>query len=291
MNKLNDKLENLGKTVDEKVTDITKYLDNEVTLLTSRISKTESQLHDLVSEGKSNATKCIVISNLKAEHDEDQPTLRFKLANLFCGDKPADGKRRLIRGAGWFARISDDYKPQRPVVGEDIPGPAVPCHVGTARLLATVDRRTRTIGRAVRRPYSDSDDSDNDVLYVEGHAPMPTAVELLFPPVVTQTKPMEGCDPASPRRLRQGRDVLTEDGTVAVDTRQVSISLDIDVVNGIHMMSECIPTVTPKLTAAPQAASEVAQMRPRGYCRMNLLPSVGEGAQSLDVDAPDAVAS
>ena len=67
------------------------------------------------------------------------------------------------------ARISDDYRPQLPVVGEDIPGPAVPCHVGTTRLLETVNHRTMTVGRAVRRPYSDSDDSDNDVLYAEEH--------------------------------------------------------------------------------------------------------------------------
>ena len=46
----------------------------------------------------------------------------------------------------------------------NIPGPAVPCHVGTARLLETVNNRTRSVGRAVRRPYSDSDESDNDVL-------------------------------------------------------------------------------------------------------------------------------
>ena len=44
--------------------------------------------------------------------------------------EPADGKRRLIRGEGLVARISDDYEPQLPVVGEVIPGPAVPCHVG-----------------------------------------------------------------------------------------------------------------------------------------------------------------
>ena len=78
---------------------------------------------------------------------------------------------------------------------------------------------------------------------------------------------------------------------VAVDTRQVSIASDTDVVSGIHMMSECIPTVTPKLVAAPQVASEVAQTRPRGYCCMNLLPPVGESVESLDVYAPDAVAS
>ena len=80
----------------------------------------------------------------------------------------------------------------------------------------------------------DVSDSENEVDYVEpDSAPMQittTAVELLYPPVVTWTRPKEGCDPASPRRLRRGRDVLTEDGTVAVDTRQVSIASDTDVV-------------------------------------------------------------
>ena len=66
-------------------------------------------------------------------------------------------------------RISNDYRPQLPVVGKDIPRPAVPCHVGNARLLETVNNRTVSVGRAVRRPYSDSEESDNDVLYVEEH--------------------------------------------------------------------------------------------------------------------------
>ena len=57
------------------------------------------------------------------------------------------------------------------------------------------------------------------------------------------------------------------------------------------MTSECILTVVPKLAVAPQAACEVVQMRPRGYCCMDLLPPVGESIESLDVDAPDAVAS
>ena len=83
--------------------------------------------------------------------------------------KPADGKRRLIRGEGLVARISDDYRPQLPVVWKDIPGPAVPCHEGTARLLETVNFQTRSVGCAVCRPYSDSDDSDNDVLYADEH--------------------------------------------------------------------------------------------------------------------------
>ena len=69
----------------------------------------------------------------------------------------------------------------------------------------------------------DVSDSESGVDYIEpDSAPLQittTAVELLCPPVVAQTRPMEGCDPASPRRLHRGRDVLTEDGMVAVDTR------------------------------------------------------------------------
>ena len=79
------------------------------------------------------------------------------------------GRQAERIGEGLVARISDDYRPQRPVVGKDIPGPAVLCHVGTARLLETVNTRTRSVGCAVRRPYSDSDESDNDVLYANEH--------------------------------------------------------------------------------------------------------------------------
>ena len=117
----------------------------------------------------------------------------------------------------------------------------------------------RRSGRRPTCPGVDISNNKSKVDYIEpDSAPWQIttmAMELLCPPVVTQTRPMEGCDQASPHQLRRGRDVLTEDGTVAVDTRQVSASSDTVVVSGIHMMSECIPTVTPKLAAAPQAAS------------------------------------
>ena len=38
---------------------------------------------------------------------------------------------------------------------------------GLPGLEETVNIRTRSVGRAVRRPYSDSEESDNDVLYAE----------------------------------------------------------------------------------------------------------------------------
>ena len=73
-------------------------------------------------------------------------------------------------------------------------------------------------------------DSESEVEYIEPDStPLQTetrAQQLLCPPVVAQTRPMEGCAPALHRRLRRGRDVLTEDGAVAVDTEQVSTASD-----------------------------------------------------------------
>ena len=43
----------------------------------------------------------------------------------------------------------------------------IPCHVGTARLEDTVNIHTRSVGRAVRHPYSDLEESDDDVWYAE----------------------------------------------------------------------------------------------------------------------------
>ena len=95
------------------------------------------------------------------------------------------------------------------------------------------------------------------------------AWQLLCPPVVAQTRPMEGCDPALPRQWRWGRDVLIEDGVVVVDTRQVSAASDSVVSLEIHRKSECGPTIVPTLAAAPQTASEVVQPKPRDYCYMD----------------------
>ena len=115
---------------------------------------------------------------------------------------------------------------------------------------------------------SDVDDVEPDLAPVQ----MTTmAVESLCPPVVAQMRPKEGCDPASPRRLLWGGDVLREDSMMAVDTRRVSIDQDTDVVSGIYVMPDCIPAVMHMLAAAPQAASEVAKRRHRGDCSMNLL--------------------
>ena len=78
---------------------------------------------------------------------------------------PSDGKRRLIQGEGLVARISNDYRPHLPFVEKDIPESAVPYYVGIARLEESANTRMRPVGRVVRRPYPDSEESDDDVVY------------------------------------------------------------------------------------------------------------------------------
>ena len=68
------------------------------------------------------------------------------------------------------ARISNDNRPQLPAVEKDIPEPAVPYYVGTAQLDETGNTRTRSVGRAVCRPYPDSEEkSDEDVVYIQNN--------------------------------------------------------------------------------------------------------------------------
>ena len=114
------------------------------------------------------------------------------------------------------------------------------------------------------------------------------AQPLLGPPVVAQTRPMEGCNPASPRWSRRGRDVLTEDGVEAVDTEQVSAASDAVVSRETCMISVCVPTVMPKLAATPQAASEVVQPRRPDCGCTDLLLLVGEFRELLGLGTPDA---
>ena len=47
------------------------------------------------------------------------------------------------------------------VVGNDIPESVVPYYVGTARLEESANTRMRSVGGVVRRPYPDSEESDD----------------------------------------------------------------------------------------------------------------------------------
>ena len=192
-------------------------------------------------------------------------------------------------------------------------------HGGIARLEETVNNRIRSVERFVRRPYSDSEESDNDVWYAEvddsalrqltvdlcgeGCAqlddikwflptdewagdlsasdseieasdsesgvdciePVSTPVQaeitkqqLLHPPVINQTRPMEGYHTVVPRRLRGDMD-----DPLGVDARQISAASETEAWK-IHRKSECVMTVVPTLAAVSQADYEVVQPRPPG---------------------------
>ena len=74
------------------------------------------------------------------------------------------------------ARISDDYEPQFPVVGEDLPCPdVVASRVGAVQPLETVNQWSRVVGNSFRLPCSDSDDSDDYMLSVGAVRPLTTA--------------------------------------------------------------------------------------------------------------------
>ena len=58
--------------------------------------------------------------------------------------EPSDGKRRLVRGEGLVARISNVYRPQLPMITKDIPELVVPYYVVTAWLDEPADTRKRS---------------------------------------------------------------------------------------------------------------------------------------------------
>ena len=135
-------------------------------------------------------------------------------------------------------------------------------------------------------PFIDFIDSDSTPLQTES-----TAQQLLCPPVVVQTRPLEGCHTAVPRRSRRGRDVRMADDALAVDIRQLSTASDTVVSWKIHRKSECVTTVVPKLAAAPQAAYEVVQPRPRDYGYADSLPPGSGCLDSPRIDTPEAAVS
>ena len=114
-----------------------------------------------------------------------------------------------------------------------------------------------------------------------------TNQQLLRPPVVVQTRPMEGCHTGVPRRLRRGCDVRTVDDPVEVDARQMTTASETVVSRKIHRKSECVTTVVPNLAAAPQADYEVVQPRPPDYGYTDSLP-LGSGClESPRIDTPE----
>ena len=79
-------------------------------------------------------------------------------------------------------RISNIYEPQTPVVSDDIPCPAardvVVCRVGAVRPIETATLWSVAVRKNIRLSYSDSEESDDDVLSVGTVRPLVTAAPL-----------------------------------------------------------------------------------------------------------------
>ena len=126
----------------------------------------------------------------------------------------------------------------------------------------------------------DTSDSENEV-YLSAPDSSPSRTELatqqlLGPLAFAQTRSKGGCQAATPRRLRQGRDVRTADNTAVADARQESAASCTADSQMVHRMSECITMVAPGLEAAPQAAHEIVQPRRPDCSYMEPLP-LGSG--------------
>ena len=104
-----------------------------------------------------------------------------------------------------------------------------------------------------------------------------TKQQLLHPPVVNQTRPMEGYHTVGPRWLRRRRDVRTADDPLAVET----------VAWEIHRKSQCVMTVAPTSAAVAQADCGVVQSRPPGYGYTDSLPLGSGSLEPLRIDTLD----
>ena len=71
------------------------------------------------------------------------------------GGLPVSKRETSDPGRGLVARISDEYEPQFPVVGEDLPCPAardvVASRLGAVRPLETINQQNRVVGNSLIR--------------------------------------------------------------------------------------------------------------------------------------------
>ena len=176
--------------------------------------------------------------------------------------EPSDGKRRLIRREGLVARISNDYRPQLPMIRKDIPEPAIPYYVGTARLEEPAYTR---MGRVDSRPYPYSEESDDDVTYAEEYESELQQINLRneAPNQITVDTCGERC-----AQLDDFNWFLpTDEWNEKSDTLESEIDTS-DSGNGVHVnASDSSPSQTEMTTQRLSGPPVVTQTRPKGGCQ------------------------
>ena len=164
------------------------------------------------------------------------------------------------------ARIRNDYIPQHPVVGNDIPEPAVPYYGETARLDEPADTRKRSMGRGNSRPYPNSEESDDNVVYAEEYE---SELQQINPRKEAMNQlTVDTCG----ERCTQLHDfdwfLPTDERNEKSDTPESEIDTS-DSEKGVHLnASDSSSLQTETMTQRLSGPPVVAQMRPKGGCQI-----------------------
>ena len=154
---------------------------------------------------------------------------------------------------------------QPPMIRKDSPEPVVPYYVGTSRLEEPADTRKRSWERVDSRPYPDSEESEDDVVYDEECENELQQINLRNE--VTNLITVDTCG----ERCAQLDDfnwfLPTDKWNEKSDTPESEIDTSYSG-NGVHVnasdsSSPEMETTTQRLSSPPV----VAQMRPKGGCQ------------------------
>ena len=186
----------------------------------------------------------------------------------------ASGKHRLIRGGGLVARISDEYEPQFPVVGEDLPCPAardvVASRVGAVWPLDFIDQRNRVVGNSSRLLSSDSDDSDDDVLLVGAVPPLMTATPLGGTEMIDDCRlQADSLDDVLSEGASENRHGMCYDLDIIVPGRELGVDIP-DVDRDICVLPDEFPVVVDGTAVELLSLPVVVQTRPQVVCDPDL---------------------
>ena len=147
--------------------------------------------------------------------------------------------------------------------------------MGTAQLLETGNNRTRSVGRAVRRPYPDSEESDNDVWYAEEHD---TTVQQVSRRKgwLTQTANNscgEGCAQLDdfkwflPAKERAG-DLTAQESEIEMSDSESEVEYILPLTTVVSIIDD-VSTVTPFVVPAPPDIERpVMQAQELSNCRL-----------------------
>ena len=163
------------------------------------------------------------------------------------------------------ARISNDYRPQLPMIRKDIPEPAVPYYGGTAPFYETGNTRTRSVGCAVRRPNPDSGESDDDVIYAEEYESELQQINLRneAPNQIMVDTCCERCAQLDDFNWSLPTDEWNEKSDTPESEIDTSDSGNGVYVNASDSSASQTETATQRLSSPPV----VAQTRPKGGCQ------------------------